>query len=259
MNLKMDTLRPTGAGEEEAPTGEVVAELRTQLDRMDQPGPWTRACLRAIRRHPEVPSQVLAAGLRADVAELKPRIRRLNALGLTESVERGYRLSPRGRAMLETAPERELLALAEVPETVPALAHHFVETWAPYYGPNGPGDAEDDLAAAAQTDALPVGIVAFCHGALAGTAALRASSVPSHTHLTPWITGLLVLPAYTGSGVADTLLRDVEGRARSLGWRELHVATEIDSERMRSRGWVTMDDAPTLRGPVPILRLPLSG
>lgn len=35
-----------------------------------------------------------------DVARFKPRVRQLKELGLTESLEVGYRLSPRGRAVL---------------------------------------------------------------------------------------------------------------------------------------------------------------
>lgn len=35
-----------------------------------------------------------------DELEFKPRVRRLKALGLTESLDVGYRLSPRGQAFL---------------------------------------------------------------------------------------------------------------------------------------------------------------
>jgi hypothetical protein len=47
-----------------------------------------------------VVSTELAAEAGQDRAYYKLRVRRLKALGLTESLEVGYRLSPRGRAFL---------------------------------------------------------------------------------------------------------------------------------------------------------------
>jgi hypothetical protein len=49
---------------------------------------------------PGVVSTDLAAQAGQERRAYKMRVRRLKALGLTESLERGYRLSPRGRAYL---------------------------------------------------------------------------------------------------------------------------------------------------------------
>jgi hypothetical protein len=46
-------------------------------------------------------STELAADAGLERRAYKLRVRRLKALGLTESLERGYRLSPRGQAYLE--------------------------------------------------------------------------------------------------------------------------------------------------------------
>jgi hypothetical protein len=46
-------------------------------------------------------SRLLAPQVDADVQPFKRRVRQLKELGLTESLEIGYRLSPRGRAVLE--------------------------------------------------------------------------------------------------------------------------------------------------------------
>ena len=55
--------------------------------------------------------------------------------------------------MTDTSDIRHLL---EVPEALPVLARWFVEEWGPYYGPEGPGDAEADLRAASHRDQLPI-------------------------------------------------------------------------------------------------------
>jgi hypothetical protein len=80
-----------------------VAELDRRLDRLDRhspSGPWTRATLELIDRRPATVSTELAAELGRDRAPFKLDVRKLKALGLTTSLERGYRLSPRGQAYL---------------------------------------------------------------------------------------------------------------------------------------------------------------
>jgi hypothetical protein len=79
-----------------------VAALSAKLDRMDRAAhqSWTRNTLRQIERLPGVVSTELAAEVGQERGAYKIRVRRLKALGLTESLERGYRLSPRGQAYL---------------------------------------------------------------------------------------------------------------------------------------------------------------
>lgn len=80
-----------------------LARLRLRLERMDRaaPEPWTRGVLDQISRSPGVVSTELAAEAGQERAYYKIRVRRLKALGLTESLEVGYRLSPRGEALLD--------------------------------------------------------------------------------------------------------------------------------------------------------------
>ena len=72
-----------------------------ELDRWDlasDDGPWTRQLLELIARHPGQRSADLAERLALDQPRLKRRVRQLKNLGLTESLETGYRLAPRGIA-----------------------------------------------------------------------------------------------------------------------------------------------------------------
>jgi hypothetical protein len=62
--------------------------------------PWTTRYLQLIADQPWVVSHVLARQVASDVAPFKRRVRQLKELGLTESLAVGYRLSPRGRAVL---------------------------------------------------------------------------------------------------------------------------------------------------------------
>jgi DNA-binding MarR family transcriptional regulator len=62
--------------------------------------PWTEQALAAIGRHPGVRAGDLAADFDWDTPTFKRQIRKLKALGLTHSLERGYELSARGRQLL---------------------------------------------------------------------------------------------------------------------------------------------------------------
>jgi hypothetical protein len=77
--------------------------ITARLDRLDRAstvGPWTRASLRIIERRPAVRAGDLAAELGFERLPWKTNVRKLKELGLTESLEVGYRLSPRGEAFL---------------------------------------------------------------------------------------------------------------------------------------------------------------
>ncbi len=81
----------------------------TALARKDRAAaePWTRRYLELIGSHEGVVARELAAGLGLARDDFKVRVRRVKELGLTESLDVGYRLSPRGRAYLAaTADER---------------------------------------------------------------------------------------------------------------------------------------------------------
>jgi len=89
---------------EETLEGTALTALRQRLARFDASsprGPWTRAALGLIARHPGRRAAELAAELDRETAVFKRDLRKLKALGLTESLTVGYRLSPRGRALLE--------------------------------------------------------------------------------------------------------------------------------------------------------------
>lgn len=80
-----------------------LAEIVRRLDRLDAAstrGPWTCAMLETIAAHPEKKAADLCEIAGCDKEVLKLDVRKLKNLGLTESLQPGYRLSPRGRAVL---------------------------------------------------------------------------------------------------------------------------------------------------------------
>jgi hypothetical protein len=83
-----------------------VAAITRRLDRLDRAsshGPWTRLALDLIEQNPGRRAPDLAAMVGRDTQPFKTDVRKLKAMGLTESLRIGYRLSPRGVAYRDAA------------------------------------------------------------------------------------------------------------------------------------------------------------
>jgi hypothetical protein len=67
---------------------------------MDGDEPWTKKTLAIIEKHPRVAASQLAKKLGRETLEFKTDVRKLKKLGLTQSFEVGYEVSPRGKSYL---------------------------------------------------------------------------------------------------------------------------------------------------------------
>jgi hypothetical protein len=99
-----------------------VDAITARLARLDRDAPWTRATLELIARHPRVAASKLAPRLRREVLPFKVDVRKLKKLGLTQSFEVGYEISPRGRAYLVAAGRRRAGTSRRKPPVTPAAA-----------------------------------------------------------------------------------------------------------------------------------------
>jgi hypothetical protein len=93
--------RPELAADDRLGDSDVVT-ISARLRRWDNAAqtPWTRQYLELIAANEAVRAPDLAARVGLDTPKFKRRVRQLKALGLTISLDVGYRISPRGRAFL---------------------------------------------------------------------------------------------------------------------------------------------------------------
>ena len=83
-----------------------VDALRARLRRLDASaagGAWTARTLAVLKAHPAVRAGDLCVLVGQEKDDFKRNVRKLKNLGLTESLGTGYRLSPRGEALLAAA------------------------------------------------------------------------------------------------------------------------------------------------------------
>ncbi|MCP3800775.1 hypothetical protein NLX83_16030 [Allokutzneria sp. A3M-2-11 16] len=94
---------PRLALRDQKPTPAELGDIRDRLARFDSAsthGAWALAVLRLIAECPGEPAARLAERRGRETRLFKVDVRKLKELGLTESLAVGYRLSPRGEAVL---------------------------------------------------------------------------------------------------------------------------------------------------------------
>ena len=121
-------------------------------------------------------------------------------------------------------------------EVLSDLVDLFESEWADWYNPRG-ASARADLTERLERNRLPLGIVAFVDGQLAGTCALTVSSGGLVTERSPWIGGLLVEPNLRRRGVGLALVQRAKVEARRLGFARLHALTAEARELFEHAGW----------------------
>lgn len=131
--------------------------------------------------------------------------------------------------------------LALHPDQLPLLREWFEAEWPSYYGAGGPGDARRDLKAFSNQGRLPVGVIAFLGDKVCGVAALKAESIASHRHLSPWAAAGLVPSALRGQGIGGQLLSALEQQARMLGFGRIYCGTSTADALLQRCDWQLME------------------
>lgn len=125
---------------------------------------------------------------------------------------------------------------------MPVVAQWFTQEWPHWYGPGGPGNVIADVQAfAASETALPVGMLLFEGQRPVGAAALKAESIPSHTHLGPWAAAGYVLPSHRGRGLGAELLRALVAKSRVLGFESVYCGTSTAKTLLARAGWEVLE------------------
>ncbi len=95
---------PREALREQVPDELEIDRINARLEKLDRSsayGAWTRETLDLIDLHPTVRAPDLAARVGRETPDFKKDVRKLKELGLTESLDIGYLLSPRGQAVVD--------------------------------------------------------------------------------------------------------------------------------------------------------------
>ncbi len=125
-----------------------------------------------------------------------------------------------------------------MPEAGRLLASAFKDAWPDFFADRSVEEIEDVMFVASPMDSeLPAILVASVDGRVAGTVALRARSVETHEHLSPWVTGLWVTPDLRGLGLGRDLMLAITEEAAARGFRDIYAVTNTARGLFEKLGW----------------------
>ena len=87
------------------------------------------------------------------------------------------------------------------------------------------------------TDALPISFIALDALQPIGTIALLIESVTTHTHLSPWLGALYVLPEFRHRGIGMSLVAHAMSKAQGLGLSSVYAGVSRAEQRYIAEAW----------------------
>lgn len=136
----------------------------------------------------------------------------------------------------------ETRLLAEVPDFIPTIAKWYKAEWSDWFADIGLDEIEADFVSTANTNKLPLGIVAFDSTVqIVGVCSLRADPFEPYPHAGPWLRGLYVEGPHRGRGIAGELIQAAEQHAARLNIPKLYAATHGAVGTFERAGWLGFD------------------
>ena len=131
----------------------------------------------------------------------------------------------------------EIAFLADYPEAIPTLGQWFLTQWPEYYSERTPADIAQDFDAEANRSGLPVRLVAFADGELAGAITLREQATWTLPEYYPGLGGLFVVERYRGRGVGTELVKAGMKVAQEQGYEKVYATTVTARGILERLGW----------------------
>lgn len=137
--------------------------------------------------------------------------------------------------------------LIDRPDCIEALADWLLAEW-PEVVDSSHQKAIINIAGRTNFDRLPLALVAFQNGQLAGTATLTLDEPPRTlaglARFVPVLATLYVPATFRRQGIGNSLCNAIAGEAARLGHPELFLYTETAADFYHARGWQSLTNTP---------------
>jgi N-acetylglutamate synthase-like GNAT family acetyltransferase len=127
--------------------------------------------------------------------------------------------------------------LADYSDTIPTLAKWFREQWPGYFGDWSQEEMAADFLEDCSRERLPIRLVAFVSGELAGTIVLREDGNEALQEYQPEFGGLYGDGVQRGVGVGSELVAAGMAVARELGFEVVYATTVNAKGILERQGW----------------------
>jgi GNAT superfamily N-acetyltransferase len=148
-----------------------------------------------------------------------------------------------------------IASIADHLDLVPIIARWHWAEWG-HLDPEGSLEAwTAGLARRTNRNAVDALYIALADGRPVGSATLAAQDMSTHMELTPWLSGLYVLPSFRRQGIGRALAAHVAQQAADLGIPALYLYTGGSEGFYRRLGWEPISIEPYAGAMVTIMRL----
>ena len=131
----------------------------------------------------------------------------------------------------------EIAYLADHPEAIPTLVKWFQAQWPAYYAGRTLADIAQDFSAEANRTEIPIRLVTFADGGLAGTITLREHALQDFPAYQPGLGGLFVESRQRGHGIGTALVKAGMQVACEQGYARIFTATATANGVLERLGW----------------------
>jgi len=131
----------------------------------------------------------------------------------------------------------QIAHLADHTDAISTLARWFKAQWPDYYADRTLADIEQGFGDDLNRDRLPLRLVAFEAGELAGTIVLRERGNYTRPEHQPELGGLYVADSHRRRGIGKELVRAGMAAARELGYQAVYATTHTAGGILRRLGW----------------------
>jgi len=138
----------------------------------------------------------------------------------------------------------EIAILADHLDAIPTLTQWFWAQWPDHYTQRTLLDMENDFHAEANREGLPLRLVAFVEGDLAGTIVLRERALATIPEYHPGLGGLYVVARHRGHGVGTALVRAGMDTARAQGHEAVFATMTVAGGILEHLGWTLVKTVP---------------
>jgi GNAT superfamily N-acetyltransferase len=127
---------------------------------------------------------------------------------------------------------------------IPEIADLVFGEWSDLFLADGTGKEQLQamLEVRANTERLPITLVAVRDGELLGTGSIKLEEPGTRAGLSPWLAGIYVKDAYRGSGVGEQIVRALEAKAQALGVETMYLSVGRAVGFYTRLGWSVMEE-----------------
>lgn len=134
------------------------------------------------------------------------------------------------------------------------IGEWYYNEWQRYYAAETKDNIIDGVKKRANTQYLPLTLVAIYNDKLVGTVCLKHDDLSLREDLSPWLAGVYVDENFRSRGIGKMLVERALNESKRFGYRTIYLWTPAARAYYESMGWEWMEEVFYLTDKVQIMK-----